>query len=449
MVRRLLERPQYAPPPNTVPHSNGPWGRRLVTISYLAPEFGALSSTFVYREVEALRARGFTVQTLSTRQPADSVISAEAVPFAEQTAYLDDRGTAAKAADVVAVLATRPLPFLYTLCAAVRDSIVSEVSRPIDRLKIYWHFIQGCTVARWLIAAQSQHLHAHFAHVPTSIAMYGAMLAEVSFSFTAHANDLFERGAALRQKVDRAAFVACISEYNATFLAERGCDDAKLHVVRCGVDTTSYPMREPKPPGEPPSISLVARLVEKKGVDVLVSALALLRDRGVAFHMTIVGEGPLEHSIRRQIRTSSLESLIHLMGAQPQELVRELFRNTDVFVLPCVKAASGDMDGIPVVLIEALALGVPVISTTVSGIPELVESGVSGELVPSNDAEALADALAGLLANPERMASYMRAGRRVVEGEFELSRNVDRLARLIEAAVGARAGAGVATRAHV
>ncbi len=424
-------------------------GVAVPAISYLAPEFGALSSTFVYREVAELRARGYTIQTLSTRQPADSVISAEAVPFVEVTEYLDDRNWGSKFVDVVSVFASNPLLFLRAVSTVVMDSITCEAPRPLDRLKLYWHFVQGCTVARQLKAAQSVHLHAHFAHVPTSIAMYGAMLANVSFSFTAHANDLFERGVALRKKVDRAGFVACISEYNRRYLVERGCDATKLHVIRCGVDMASYPMRDVKAMSDPPSISLVARLVEKKGVGVLVKALAILRDRGIPFHMTIVGEGPLENAIRRDVRVASLEGSVHLMGAQPQELVREVFRNTDVFVLPCVEAASGDMDGIPVVLIEALALGVPVISTEVSGIPELVESGVSGELVASGDAEALANALAGLLADPDRASAYAQAGRRTVEREFELSGNVDRLERLIEQAVGAQAAAALAMRTHV
>jgi glycosyltransferase involved in cell wall biosynthesis len=420
-----------------------------VTISYLAPEFGALSSTFVYREVAELRARGYTVQTLSTRQPADSVISAEAIPFVEQTEYLDDRSIAARLLDMVAVFANRPVAFSRSLLTVVRDSFVCEAPRAIDRLKLYWHFVQGCTVARRLNAAQSVHLHAHFAHVPTSIAMYGAMLAEVPFSFTAHANDLFERGVALRQKAQRAAFVAVISEFNRRYLIDRGCDEAKLHVVRCGIDTNSYPMRAAKEMSDPPSISLVARLVEKKGVEVLVKALRLLHDRGVAFHMTIVGEGPLEDSIRHDVRAASLDGVVHMMGAQPQELVREVFQNTDVFVLPCLKAASGDMDGIPVVLIEALAMGVPVISTDVSGIPELVESGVSGALVSSGDALALADMLASLLGDPDRLRGYADAGRKVVETEFDLSRNVDRLVGLIEQAAGAHASAALATRAHV
>ncbi len=420
-----------------------------MTISYLAPEFGALSSTFVYREVAELRERGYSVQTLSTRHPADSVISAEAIPFVEQTEYLEDRGVAAKLFDVVFVLATKPSVFLRTFVTLVRDSISCATSRPIDRVKLYWHFVQGCTVSRRLHAAESVHLHAHFAHVPTSIAMYGSMLAQVSFSFTAHANDLFERGVALREKVRRASFVACISDYNRRLLVDMGCDGTKLHIVRCGVDSRAYPMREAKVMSNPPSISLVARLVEKKGVDVLVRALELLRDRGVAFHATIVGEGPLEDAIRRRIRVASIEGSVHMMGAQPQELVREIFLNTDVFVLPCVEAKSGDMDGIPVVLIEALALGVPVVSTTVSGIPELVESGVSGDLVSSGDPEALADALDGLLADPARAERYSSAGRAIVENEFELANNVDRLVRLIERAVGAHAGAALATRAHV
>jgi colanic acid/amylovoran biosynthesis glycosyltransferase len=222
-----------------------------MNIAYLAPEFGALSSTFVYREVAELERLGFTVQTLSTRRPSDSVMSAEAIPFAERTAYLRERGLLRSLIDVLVCAVVHPIRFVRVFTTALRDALTCEAPSNWDRPKLVWHFVQGCTVARWLADAGSQHLHAHFAHVPTSIAMYGAMLAEVPFSFTAHANDIFERGVALREKVSRAKFVACISNFNRTYLSDRGCDASKLHVVRCGIDPAVYTLREPRPFNDP------------------------------------------------------------------------------------------------------------------------------------------------------------------------------------------------------
>jgi len=392
-------------------------------VAYLAPEFGAVTSTFVYREIEALEALGAHVDTYSTRRPADRVVSAEAVPLVERTTYLYDIPKARVLLDVAIVKATSPLCYFRNALRMVRDVFRARVPAPADRLKLVWHFCVACSLARRLRAGGARHLHAHFAHVPTTIAMYAAGLAGIPYSFTAHANDIFERPTALPEKVGRSAFAACISEYNRRHLAGAGCDAGRLCVVRCALDVENYAYREVSRPGTPPVLYSVARLVEKKGIDVLVEALGRLRDRGVAFRCRIVGNGPLTEPLTRRARELDLEGDIEFLGGQPQERVKELFGEADVFVLPCVVARSGDRDGIPVVLMESMALGVPVVSTTVSGIPELIESGRSGLLVPPGDPEALADALERLLRDPELGRRLAREARKTLETTFESRRN--------------------------
>ncbi|MDX9971890.1 MAG: glycosyltransferase [FCB group bacterium] len=394
-----------------------------LNVAYLAPEFGAVTSTFIYREIEALESLGARVDTYSTRRPSESLVSAEAVPLIERTTYLYDLSKSQVLLDAGAMKFGSPLRYFQTATKLLHDVFAAKVPTPADRAKLVWHFLVACSLARRLVARKTQHLHAHFAHVPTSIAMYAAGLAGIPYSFTAHANDIFERPTALREKVARSGFGACISEYNRRHLSDIGCAPAKLDIVRCALDVENYDYRDPKPPGDPPMLYSVGRLVEKKGIGILIEALKHLRDRGVAFQCRIVGNGPLTDALAAQVRELGLQDRVNLAGGQPQERVKEWFREADVFVLPCVVAASGDRDGIPVVLMEAMALGVPVVTTAVSGIPELVEAERSGLVVPPGDALALADALERLLGDPELARRLAREARTTLETTFESRRN--------------------------
>lgn len=398
-------------------------------IAYLAPELGAVTSTFVHREIRQLRRFGITVTCFSTHHPKDCVVSDEAEPFLSETTFLYKASLLHMAQSTLRQLARGPAHFMRVAATAARDAVVGKAPSITDRLKLFWHLGRACLLAERLRQCGATHVHAHFAHVPTSIAMYAAMLSGKSFSFTAHANDIFERGALLKEKVRRAAFVVCISEYNRLFLIERGCDPARLCVVRCGIDLTDYIRRKPTPRSGPVMILSVGRLVEKKGIGVLVRALRILKARGVAFRCKIVGEGPLGNSIREQIHAASLEDTVELLGSRPQEEVKALFAEADLFVLPCVIAAGGDRDGIPVVLMEAMALGVPVISTAVSGIPELIYDGKNGLLAEAGNSVSLAETITSLIENPALAARLAEEARRTVEADYELARNTAMLER--------------------
>lgn len=412
-----------------------------IRLAYLAPEFGAVTSTFIYREIDALERRGAVVDTYSTTRPVATVISAEAAPRIAATRYLYEASATEVVRAVLRMAAARPGTFVRQAGRALRDAFAAQVPTPADRLKLLGHFCVAALLARDLIDRGTRHLHAHFAHVPTSIAMYAAGLAGIPYSFTAHANDIFERPTALKEKVARSAFTACISEYNRRYLSEMGCDADRQIIVRCALDTESYSYRERNGRSGPPVIYTVGRIVEKKGMDDLVDALALLRERGRSFYCRIVGDGPLLEPVRRQVRSTGLEDCVELMGAQPQERVKELFEEADIFVLACRVAQSGDRDGIPVALMEAMALGVPVVSTTVSGIPELIESGRSGLLAPPGDSGALADALDQLLQDGDAARAYAREARRTLETTFESARNAEILWEKINECIGSSNGA--------
>jgi glycosyltransferase involved in cell wall biosynthesis len=277
------------------------------------------------------------------------------------------------------------------------------------------------------------HIHCNFAHTPVGIAMYAALLRGTPFSFLCHAHDIFVHAAAMREKVDRAAFGMCSSRYNVRFLADtKGCDEAKLDVMRTGLDLHRFVLRAPKPFSKPFRFLSVGRLVEKKGFPVFFDALALLAQRGRDFEADVVGGGPMDAALHGQIGRLGLAGRVRLAGPQPQERVRRYFDEADAFVLACLEAGNRDMDGTPIVLIEAMALGVPVISTPVSGNPELIESGNSGLLVLPGDVAALADAMESLMDTPELARRLAENARRTIESGFDLESNIAHLVRAIE-----------------
>lgn len=404
-------------------------------IGYLASELGTVTSTFVYREISAVRALGAEVFTYSTTRPRGNVISAEARALVEATEYLYDVPSSAIVRAGVAQFFHAPGRFAAAKTRALLDALTVQVSDRKDRLKLIWHFTVACHLAGLLERDKVEHLHAHFAHVPAAVAMYAAKMAGISYSFTAHANDIFERPVALTQKVSRAAFVACISEYNVRHLMTQGCDPARLHVIHCGIDIARFEYRKPWMPGSQPHVVSVGRFVEKKGFGDLVEALRQLRDRGQSFRCTIAGDGPLLETIRDQIKEAHLDNQMLLPGPLPQEEVQALLREADVLALPCVVAESGDRDGIPVVLMEAMALGVPVVSTTVSGIPELITSGQNGLLGTPNAPETLANALEKVLGDTDLARSMARAARATIETEFNVDENAAKLYKQFSKAI--------------
>jgi glycosyltransferase involved in cell wall biosynthesis len=224
-----------------------------------------------------------------------------------------------------------------------------------------------------------------------------------------------------------------ISEYNKRLLASYG-GDPKTHVIHCGVDPARYRFRE-RPPASPFSILSVASLQPYKGLRHLVDACALLRDRGQAFRCTIVGGGELHAALSSQVAELGLGAHVSLVGPQPQERVTELLAQADVFALPSIITRAGKMEGLPVALMEALAVGVPAVATNISGVPELIRDGETGLLVEPGDAVQLAAAIERTTADPARAAERARAGRALVEAEFDLTRNVRQLVELFRAEV--------------
>jgi glycosyltransferase involved in cell wall biosynthesis len=277
------------------------------------------------------------------------------------------------------------------------------------------------------------HLHAHFANTATTVARPAARQAGITYSFTAHAMDIFSPvadAADLAEKMRDAAFTVTVSDFNLAHL--RTIDpDARLTRVYNGIDLDRFPFRPRVSHDGPARILAVGRLVEKKGFAVLVDAVDLLRRRGLPVRLDIVGAGPLDAALGARAAASVDPAAIRLIGARSQREVAELMAGADVVVVPSVVAADGDAEGLPTVLIEAMASGAPVVATAVTGIPELVRDNDTGSLVAPGDPRALADAIAATLSAPaaERDAMLRRARERI-ERDFDARRQAARLLAL-------------------
>jgi glycosyltransferase involved in cell wall biosynthesis len=292
-----------------------------------------------------------------------------------------------------------------------------------------WHFAVACHWAGQLQDKDVSHIHSQWIHSGGTVAMYGAWLLGRSFSFTGHAADLFRNRQALATKIRRANFIICISEFHRQFYLENGARPEQLRIAYCGIDTSHFtPRRRKRDRGQPWHILSSGRLVEKKGFADLIRACAILRDRGLAFRCTIAGSGPDEADLRAQIAAAGLDDLVVLTGqALKQEDIPDFMATGDVYALPCVWASDNDVDGLPQMLMEAMACGLPAVSTRLVGIPDLIRDGETGLLVEPNDPQALADALMRLEADENLADDLSRAGYRHLVDKFDLDRCLDPL----------------------
>jgi glycosyltransferase involved in cell wall biosynthesis len=290
-----------------------------------------------------------------------------------------------------------------------------------------------------LDGAGEVHIHAHFAHDPTAAAYLAHRMAGVPFSFTAHAKDLYTTPVAqLREQARAATFVATCTEANRRYLEQVvGVAPDRVRMCRHGVDLDRFGTIQRRP--VPGRILAIGRLVPKKGFDVLIRACRLLADKGVSFDCRIIGNGPLRDELVGLTREVRLSEQVHIQPGGPQIELLEAYAEAELFVLAPLVQANGDRDGMPNVIQEALAAGIPVVTSAISGIPEVVRDGINGRLVEPGDPAALADALEELLGNPDLRAGLGHAAANLAADELELSSCVQPLAEEFRLAL-ARAG---------
>jgi glycosyltransferase involved in cell wall biosynthesis len=417
----------------------GPRGAASLVV--VAPLYPAVSETFVYREVVGLRARGWAVHPVSLHALGSRGARAESIEAAELT--LSGRHLPATLVLAFREFLSHPTRSIRTLVIAARDACrPGENLGALARIKVVSLAVLGVGAAAWMRRKAVGHIHCHFANGPTTLGMYAALQLGIPFSIVGHANDLFDRRSLLRRKLERAAFVSCISRWHRDWYRTL-CpgDDTKYPIVRCGVALDAWrPGPEvPDPRDGPLRVLTVARLVEKKGVDTLLLALAEAEQEcGLAWTLDIAGEGverPLLEALASRLGCSNR---VTFHGMIDNDRVRQLMSEAQVLVLPCRTNRLGDRDGIPVVLVEAMAMGLPVVAGDLPTIRELVIHDRTGVLVAPSDWTELAKQLIELARHPEKRYQLGAGGRAMVEAEFGLDLNLDRLESSIRHALGAQ-----------
>jgi glycosyltransferase involved in cell wall biosynthesis len=405
---------------------------RAVRIAYIVSRFPDPSETFVLREMNAVAARRDTeVELFVLFAPKHPFVHPDAerwIPRAHRSSLAGALG------GTLWWLVRRPLTLLHALA----EVTVSHARDPARLLRALVTCAVAAGHARTMRRLRIEHVHAHFATYPALAAWLASRLTGAPYSFTAHAHDIFLDQLHLRTLVREAKHVAVISEFNRAFLDPyRSGARTPVSVVHCGVAPASYPFRARIPPADGAVHALcVATLNEIKGHAVLLDALASGGEALERVELALIGSGPLEPALREQARRLGLDGRVRFLGTLEEPRVAAELGRSDLFVLASVAAPSGRMDGIPVALIEALAAGVPVVASRLSGIPELVRDGETGLLAEPGDARDLARAIAAVLEDPHAAAERARAGRRLVEAEFDIERSADAMLELFGTAAG-------------
>jgi glycosyltransferase involved in cell wall biosynthesis len=395
-------------------------------LAYFINCFPNFIEGMIYREVDALLALGCNVSTFSIRRPDPSEVPDEAYALRNCTVYILPVPVLQFVKAHMQAILRFPLGYWRMLWEVVSGTH----EKLLDRVRSICHFAEAIVVLREVERRRITHVHAHWAVGSTTVAMVVARLLRLPFSFTAHAYDIWRERLLLPEKLRAANVVMTCTEYNRRHLIrEYGVCEDKVHTVHHGLSLERF-HRHRHQRNTTPIILSVGRLVEQKGYERLVEACAELRRRGVPFRCEIVGDGPLRRQLEAQIGAADIQDTVRLLGRIVGDRLLDAYERADVFALLCLEASDGDRDGIPNTLIEAMAMELPVVSTSYSGVPELVTNGETGLLVAPGDAVSAADAIAQLLRDALRREAMGRAGRLRVMHEFTTARSAAKLEAL-------------------
>jgi glycosyltransferase involved in cell wall biosynthesis len=413
-------------------------------VGYVLKAFGRTSETFITNEIHLLESLGlklslFSIKRLEAEQQHGVISRIESpLTYLPEASPVDEMNfpewmltTLPRfAVSHLRLFGQHPLIYLLTLVEALIFCFRYRSSFFRPKKVFIKEFLQAGYIAqRVLRSGAIRHLHAHFCHGATTIAMFASCLSGIPFSFTAHAKDIYlgelNPGDLLMVKMRRAKFIVTCTEANRRHLESVGAPHAPIHTIYHGLDASLFtPSERAGDQEREPLILAAGRMVEKKGFDYLLKACYLLRLQGRSFKCLIVG-GADKHSenLRWLIIGLQLEDVVSTQPSVTQEELKRIYERATVFALPCLITENGDRDGIPNVLVEAMAMKLPVVSTNISGIPELVQSGINGLLVPPKDEVKLADAIAALLDNPGLRHRLGEAARARILQSFDSRHN--------------------------
>lgn len=402
-------------------------------VVYIAGCIPTLTCTFIQREIFDLTDLGFQIDTVSMNSPKSGQVSKAAEVLIDSMIFLDRISEFRKVAAFLQCVFLRPRRFLRCMTLFFTATPMQSYR---DYLRLGYHLIESCYLATVFRSDNVNHIHSHFIHGPTSLGMFLSVLAGVPFSFTMHASLIWIDPLAFHTKLKECKFCISISAFNKQHVLKTyGMEfDSKIHVVHCGVQLPESPAKNrPAHETSPISVLAVGQLKRRKGFHVLIDAAKILRDRNIPVTWNIVGEGDQRSKLESMIDTYSLHEEVTLAGAQLHEQIPSFLASADIFTLPCVVGDDNTRDGIPVSLMEAMAWRLPVVSTNIVGLPELIESGHDGLLVEPENASALADAISKLAESSELRDRLGAAGAEKIKREFNAVRSAQRLAALFEA----------------
>lgn len=395
-------------------------------LGYVIGTYPRLTTTFIDREVRALQSLNAPPTIISIRRPGGD-LSAEQELLRNAVTYLLPVHARRFVCAHLRFAVLRPVLYFGTVLYLLTRHHPDVKSR----LRTFLHFLEAVFAARILERSRCNHIHAHFVDRAATVALVVSRLLKVPYSVTAHANDIYVKPILLAEKLGRAAFATTCTGFNKSYLEQLvgPVTGRRLFCVYHGLEVDRF---RPRCDGNRarPLVLAVGQLKEKKGFVHLLRACRTLRDRGYEFDCHIVGEGPDRNLLENVLRTLSLQETVTLCGALPQEQVIAKYNQAAIFVLPCVVGSDGDRDGIPNVILEAMAMQLPVVSSRHSGIPEAIQDGVNGLLVSPGDDTALAAAIGQLLRSPDERERLGQTARQRVVDRFSLNTNVALLLEL-------------------
>ncbi|OGC38528.1 hypothetical protein A2V54_00065 [candidate division WWE3 bacterium RBG_19FT_COMBO_53_11] len=397
-----------------------------ISLFYIIGTFPVLSETFIKRElIELFRDKRLNIKIVYFRH-GDNKIPIDPV-FRSKLWYFRPGLTQLLKANAVEFF-RKPFKYLDLLRLILFGRHRSFSTKFIDLGSL----LVGATLAYEIRGLGIDQIHANFATWPTTIALVVSTLNGIPFTFTGHAHDLHYKQMLLREKISRAKTVVTCTQFNLDYLISlaRPVDKKKIFCVHHGIEFTGLEKRKVSK-NSPPLILSVGRLVPFKGFNYLIDSLGILKAKGGKFKAVIIGGGQEKENLSWQIERSGLNNDVELLGARPFAEVKNYFQSADVFVAPSVIAKDNSFDGIPNVLMEAMAFGAPIVSTNISGIPEAVTDGKNGLLVKSGDALALSKAIGTLLTNEGLRDKFRKAGYKRVGEMFDLQKNVERFKQAI------------------
>ncbi len=412
------------------------------TVAYILKGYPRISESFILNEIYLLETMNLNLHIFSVKKSDEKkshkvvdIIQAPVEYLPEDASVTDSTFTRWLWANFPRFFPShwqlflkRPFAYLQTLLyvlfgLSLRISLGKAPSFKTTFIKDF--FRAGFIALRVLEHKNIQHLHGHFCHGATTMTMLASHLTGIPYSFTAHAKDIYvpklNPGGLLQTKIERAEFVTTCTDYNGQFLRSLSPQGTPIYTLYHGLDTKLFtpPPKEKEPIGVPNILS-VGRFVEKKGFPYLIDACRILKHKGLSFKCRIIGQKDEESElVANMIQEFGLEDTVTIEGGMTQDELKEAYAGSAIFALPCFIVDSGDRDGIPNVLAEAMASGRAVVSTNISGIPEIVEHEVNGLLVPQKNAVALAKALEQLLQNPDLRAELGQAARAKVCEMFD------------------------------